>query len=113
MSKKTKKEANQVQVVKETTELPASMETKETKETKAKKETKISLKQRVKDFLVSKGSEGATVIEVATALNMIDKETDKVERFKVTKKLRVLCRNTTGGASPVRNGQNAVYIYKH
>ena len=95
---------------------------KATKATETKKETPrtVSLQSRVSEFIKAKGTKGTDAVSIAAHLGLIDTKvkvddmdaTQKGDRAKALKKVRVLARKATGGASQSRDGRSAIYVIK-
>ena len=105
-SKKSVKDGNQMAVV-------STVDSTTSTSTPAKAESKSStpsLKSQVETFIRDAGTDGCTVNQIASGLNLIDDNTDKVEAAKIMKKLRVQARSVCGGAASNRSGRQAVYI---
>ena len=74
-----------------------------------KQETKKSTQTQVNEFIKAQGSEGTTAVGIATHLNLVNDDMDKITRAKALKKVRVLARKACGGASQSRDGRSAIY----
>tara|TARA_B100000424_G_C22899536_1_gene478430 strand:- start:336 stop:644 length:309 start_codon:yes stop_codon:yes gene_type:complete len=95
---------------------------KATKATETKKETPrtVSLQSRVTTFIKAKGEKGTDAVAIAAHLELIDSKqklddmdaNQKADRAKALKKVRVLARKATGGASQSRDGRSAIYVIK-
>tara|TARA_R100000458_G_C8277767_1_gene253425 strand:+ start:3042 stop:3377 length:336 start_codon:yes stop_codon:yes gene_type:complete len=81
-----------------------------TKATTKNDAPKPSLKSQVENYIREAGTDGCTVNQIAEGLNLVNKDTDKVEAAKVMKKLRVQARSVCGGAASSRSGRQAIYI---
>jgi len=94
----------------------------DTKATETKKETPrtVSLQSKVATFIKAAGSKGTDAVAIAGHLGLIDTKvkpddmdaTQKGDRAKALKKVRVLARKATGGASQSRDGRSAIYVIK-
>ena len=95
---------------------------KATKATETKKETPrtVSLQSRVSEFIKAKGTKGTDAVAIAAHLGLVDTkikvddmdDKQKGDRAKALKKVRVLARKATGGASQSRDGRSAIYVIK-
>ena len=94
----------------------------DTKATETKKETPrtVSLQSRVETFIKAAGNKGTDAVSIAAHLNLVDTKVkvdemddkQKADRQKALKKVRVLARKATGGASQSRDGRSAIYVIK-
>ena len=78
--------------------------------TKATEGPKKSTQTQVNEFIKAQGSNGATALNIAEHLNLVDGDMDKDTRAKALKKVRVLARKACGGASQSRDGRSAIYM---
>jgi len=78
--------------------------------TKAAGEPKRSTQTQVNEFIKAQGSNGATALNIAEHLNLVNDDQDKDTRAKALKKVRVLARKACGGASQSRDGRSAIYM---
>lgn len=76
----------------------------------------LSQQSLVTDFIKATGTKGTDAVEIAIHLSTkVDgfafaKEMKQSDRAKALKKVRVLARKATGGASQSRDGRSAIYV---
>ena len=78
--------------------------------TKATEGPKKSTQTQVTEFIKAQGTKGATALDVAQHLNLVNEDQDKDTRAKALKRVRVLARKACGGASQARDGRSAIYM---
>jgi len=77
---------------------------------KAAVEPKKSTQTQTTEFIKAQGSNGATALNIAEHLKLVNDDMDKDTRAKALKKVRVLARKACGGASQSRDGRSAIYM---
>jgi len=77
---------------------------------KAAVEPKKSTQTQATEFIKAQGSNGATALNIAEHLNLVNDDMDKTDRAKALKRVRVLARKACGGASQTRDGRSAIYM---
>ena len=77
---------------------------------KAAVEPKKSTQTQVNEFVKAQGSNGATALNIAEHLKLVNDDMDKDTRAKALKRVRGLARKACGGASQARDGRSAIYM---
>ena len=75
---------------------------------KAAVEPKKSTQTQATEFIKAQGSNGATALNIAEHLNLVNDDMDKTDRAKALKRVRVLARKAC--ASQTRDGRSAIYM---
>ena len=106
---KKAEEAKENPVVEET-----KVDTTDAKPVADKKANESKDSTTIKEFLISKGKDGAMAQEIAEHLGWIDKSADKAAIkqacYKVRRLVRPVVDKTDGGSRKTRNGRNVVYM---
>lgn len=77
---------------------------------KAVEGPKKSQQTLVNEFISAQGSKGATAQQIAEHIQVLQPDMEQSDRAKALKKVRVLARKATGGASQSRDGRSAIYV---
>ena len=90
---------------------------KASKAAKPKKASKAAAKSSddtqiaaARDHIKAAGKEGISAEVLGRKLGLIKKSQDASQRSSALKKVRVLARKATGGATPKRDGRTAIYV---